>query len=144
MHPFPHSYQVSAIGESTEAITISAAGLPDLEVDSPPEFDGPGDLWSPETMLVGAVANCFILTWRSFAAHNNLPWADMKVDVTGVLDRVERVTRFTRLELKVQVAVPAGTDLEKTDRLLHRAEAGCLITNSMNAEINLETLITEV
>jgi organic hydroperoxide reductase OsmC/OhrA len=58
MHPFPHHYYVSAEGNATGAVTLSSPGLATLESAPPVEFDGPGDRWSPETLLVGAIADC--------------------------------------------------------------------------------------
>ncbi|MEZ4622967.1 MAG: OsmC family protein [Caldilineaceae bacterium] len=92
MQQFPHHYQVLAQGDPDAAITVSAQGLPDLLTDAPAEFDGPGDKWSPETMLVATVANCFILTFRSIARFSKLEWAEISCDVQGTLDRVDRVT----------------------------------------------------
>ena len=89
-------------------------------------------------MLTGAVANCLILTWRSIASFNSVEWLDIKVAAVGVLDRVERVTRFTQFQLKVTLTVPAGSEAEKVEKLMQKAEAACLVTNSLNAEINLE------
>lgn len=143
MQQLPHRYSASAVGEPTASITISSPDLPDLEVDGPPEFGGPGGLWSPETLIVAAVANCLILTWRSVAAHNKVDWEDMSVDGLGVLDRIDRVTRFTEIHLTVKLVVPAGSDREKLDRLLQRSKSACLITNSMTSEVFMEVEITE-
>lgn len=144
MQSFPHRYVASALAEPSTPITTSSPDLVDIEVDTPPEFGGPGGFWSPETLMMGAVANCFILTWRSIAAHNGVEWTDMKVDATGVLDRVDRVTRFTEVHLSVQVAVPRGTDPEKVDRLVHKTESACLITNSMTSQVTTSVELTEV
>ncbi|MGB3954288.1 MAG: OsmC family protein, partial [Brooklawnia sp.] len=99
MEKFPHSYRVSATAPpGDDPTTISTPDLPDLEGHSPPEFDGPAGYWSPETMLLGAVANCLVLTWRSVARVNKFEWTDLTVDVHGVLDRIDRVTRFTKVD----------------------------------------------
>ncbi len=144
MHEFPHRYLASAIGAPNDIIATTSPGLPDLAANTPPEFDGPPGFWSPETMLTGAVANCLILTWRSVAAHNRLEWSAMTVDAVGVLDRVERVTRFTEFQLAVRLTVPEGTDAERTEKLMHKAESVCLITNSLNATIVLDLkLVTD-
>ncbi|MEZ4673359.1 MAG: OsmC family protein [Caldilineaceae bacterium] len=137
MQQFPHHYQVLAQGDPDAAITVSAQGLPDLLTDAPAEFDGPGDKWSPETMLVATVANCFILTFRSIARFSKLEWAEISCDVQGTLDRVDRVTHFTTMELKVKLTIPAGSDAEKAQRLLEKSEQNCLITNSLKATIKL-------
>ena len=51
------------------------------------------------------------------------------------------VTRFTRFDLAVRLEMPAGTDRDKADKLLHKSEAVCLITASLNTENHLETEI---
>lgn len=138
MHEFPHRYHASALGGPEATVATTSPGLPELIANTPPEFDGPPGFWSPETMLTGAVTNCLILTWRSVAAHSGFEWSAISVDAVGVLDRVERVTRFTRFDLTVRLTVPAGTDAERADRLMHKAESVCLITNSLTAEIALQ------
>ncbi len=52
MHEFPHNYVVGAAAKSGGNITLSSPGLIDLESAAPAEFGGPGDQWSPETLLV--------------------------------------------------------------------------------------------
>ena len=67
MQNFPHHYQVTATCGVEDNIAVTSADLPSLQTNSPPEFDGPPGLWSPETLLTAAVANCFILTFRAVA-----------------------------------------------------------------------------
>lgn len=111
--------------------------------ETTPEFGGPEGYWSPETMLLAAVANCFILTWRSIADYNKIEWTDLKVEASGVLDRVDRVTRFTKIHQDVQLLLPPGVDRERIEQLLHKTEAACLVTNSLNSELSLAITITE-
>jgi len=73
----------------------------------PPER-GPGDRWSPETLLVGALADCFILTFRAVANASSLPWIRLRCEAEGVLDRVERMTRFTAVTLVPQLESEPG------------------------------------
>lgn len=137
MQSFPHHYQVTATGTAQGDIPISAENLPAWPTNAPAEFDGPGDRWSPETMLVGAAANCYILTFRAIAAVSKFEWTDLQCSATGLLDRVERVTQFTQIALKVTLTVPAGADHAKAERLLDKAEQACLITSSLKAEVTL-------
>jgi hypothetical protein len=34
---------------------LASSGVADLAADAPAEFDGPGDAWSPEQLLLAAV-----------------------------------------------------------------------------------------
>lgn len=138
MQNFPHHYGVTADGAVTGRVLVSSPNLPVWTTDAPAEFDGPGDVWSPETMLVGAVANCFILTFRAIARASKFEWQQLSCKAVGVLDRVERVTQFTEIHLTVTLVVAAGTDVEKAQRLLEKAEQNCLITNSLKGKVHLE------
>ena len=139
MHPFPHRYQVSGAAQPEGTVQLSSAGLPDLATAPPAEFDGPGDAWSPETLLVGAVTNCFILSFRSVAGASKMPWTSLSVAVEGELDRVEKVTQFTQMRIHAELNVPAEVGVERAERLLQRAEQVCLIRNSLKASVSLTT-----
>lgn len=141
MQGFPHVYQASARGGTDNPVIISASGLPELVTTAPPEFDGPEGNWSPETLLVASVADCFILTFKAIARASKLEWTSIECDVEGTLDRVDGVTRFTRFDLRARLQVPAGTDRDKADKILHKSESVCLITASLATENHLETVI---
>ena len=141
MQGFPHHYIVSATGGVAGNVVVSGEGLPDLDTQGPPQFGGPEGIWSPETMLAGAVANCFILSFRAIARAARLDWANLSVDVEGVLERVDKITRFTRFVINVQLEVERGVDEAKAQKLLKKAKKHCLITNSMFAESELHTSV---
>lgn len=138
MQPFPHRYEVSAGATVTGDVTLESGLTPALNSAAPAEFGGPGDRWSPETLLVGAVADCFMLTFRALAGLSQLPWTSLRCDAVGIVDRIERVTRFTEITLRARLQVLDGTDQEKARRVLERAEHSCLISNSLNVPVHLE------
>jgi organic hydroperoxide reductase OsmC/OhrA len=131
MQAYPHHYAVDASAQATGDVTLSATGLPPLQTAPPPQFDGPGDRWSPENLFVAAVADCLVLTFRAVARASNLPWTVLRCTAEGQLERVEGVTHFTQMALLARLTVPPGTDTDKARRLLEKAEKGCLITNSL-------------
>ena len=141
MQNLPHNYVVSSRVSARENIELSSPGLAALDAAPPAEFGGPGDLWSPETLLAASVASCFILTFRAVARASKLEWTELVCDVDAVLDRVDRVTRFTEIRERVVLDVPAGTDEAKALRLLEKAEQACLVTNSLSAEVKLEAKV---
>ena len=138
MQDLPHHYHVSASAENEGNVTLKADDLPQLVTAPPAEFGGPGDQWSPETLLVGAIADCFILTFRAIARASKLEWTNLECSAEGVLDRIERVTRFTDVTVRATLTVPAGTDVDKARRLLEKSEDACLVTRSMLVETHLE------
>ena len=138
MQEFPHHYVASAAAETGTNVRLSSTGLEDLHTAGPPEFGGPGDVWSPETLLVGAVADCFVLSFRAIARAAKVDWNALTCDVVGTLDKVDRVTQFTRFDIRAELTVPPGTNESKALRLMEKAEKVCLITNSMKAESILD------
>ena len=141
MQPFPHHYTVAAKGSTVGDVELTAERLSTLRSASPAEFGGPGDRWSPETFLVGAIGDCFILTFRGIARASGVAWTSLECDVTGTLDRVERTTRFTAFEIRPHLVVPDGTDPERARLLLEKAEHNCLISNSLSGAIHLSPTI---
>ncbi len=139
MQELPHYYHATASAAADSHVEMASGDFPQIIAAAPAEFGGPGDQWSPEHLLVGTVANCFILTFRAIARNSKLEWTHLECSPMGVLERVDRDTRFTRFTVNARLTVPPGTDIQKAERLLHRAEAGCLITRSLLADTDLVT-----
>jgi peroxiredoxin-like protein len=142
MDAFPHHYQVGFVANAADpAVTLTSPGLSNLATAAPAEFGGPGDQWSPETLLVGAIASCFALSFRSVADASKFEWRSLRCEVDGTLERQDRVTRFTAATLTVELEIDAGASAERAERLLHKAEEICLITNSLNAEVRFQARV---
>ena len=138
MQDLPHLYRVSASVEGGANVTLSAADVVDIESAGPPEFGGPGDVWSPEGLLVASVADCFILSFRAIARTAKLDWISLNCEAEGTLDKIEKLTQFTGFTVKATLSVPPGTNEKKARTILEKAEKYCLITNSMKADSHLE------
>lgn len=137
MQPLPHRYHATATGSGSGRVVLRHAGVPAIESAAPPEFGGPGDAWSPEGLLVAAVADCFILTFRAVARSARFEWSALDVDVVGVLDRRDGVTAFTELMLDARLRPTGAFDADVAHDLLARAERGCLLSRSLKAPVRL-------
>jgi organic hydroperoxide reductase OsmC/OhrA len=142
MHPYPHTYVVTATAAASGAVAVSSPRLPKLDTAPPAEFDGPGDLWSPETLLCAAVADCLILTFRAVARASKFEWLELSCRTEAVLERVEGVSRFTRYTSYATLKLPPGADAAKAKLLLEKSEHSCLVANSLLGERVLLTEIT--
>lgn len=141
MHPYPHTYVASACAASSGSVAVSSPELPAIETAAPPQFGGPGGVWSPETLLCASLADCFILTFRAAARAARFGWQSLDCRVEGVLERVGEVSHFTRFTTFARLTVPAGTDAAKARELLERAEHGCLIANSVRGSRSLDAQV---
>lgn len=143
MQALPHHYSVEASGGPQGDVALATGGVASLPSAPPVEFGGPGGRWSPESLLVAAVADCFVLSFRAVARAAELPWTSVHCAVSGTLDKDAGKTRFTAFDLHVKLLAPSGVDVDKATRLLERAKASCLITNSLSSTTRLTTEVTE-
>jgi organic hydroperoxide reductase OsmC/OhrA len=142
MQPYPHTYVAAASARSQGLVSIDAPGLPGIETAAPPEFDGPGGVWSPEALLCAAIADCFVLTFRAVSRGAQLPWSRLECRVEGVLERVDRQSQFTRFRTSANLTVPEGVDVAAAEKLLEKAEKACLVTNSLRGSRTLEARVS--
>jgi organic hydroperoxide reductase OsmC/OhrA len=144
MQSFPHHYHISVSSSPEENVIIQSESLSDLVTAAPVEFGGPGDKWSPETLLTAALGDCFILSFKAIARASHFDWLSLSCEVEGLLDRVEKITQFTGFTIKATLKVAEGVSKEKAEKLLEKAEASCLVSNSLKAKSHLQVEIKTV
>jgi organic hydroperoxide reductase OsmC/OhrA len=142
MHPYPHIDVASAAAQGQGLVAVGSPQLSSLETAPPPQFDRPGGVWSPETLLCASVADCFILTFRAVSRAARFEWSRLECRVEGVLERLDRTSQVTRFTTFARLTVPEDADTAKARELLERAEHGCLIANSLRGARALETEIS--
>jgi len=138
MKALPHQYKVKVDGLPENNLTAVAENLPALKVAPPSEFDGPGDQWSPEELLVAAVASCLVSSFRAIAKASRLEWRSIECESQGELDRVDRQTQFTGITTKARLVIPSDAHVDQAEKILIKAEKTCFITNSLSVESHLE------
>ncbi|MBI4517371.1 MAG: OsmC family protein [Deltaproteobacteria bacterium] len=138
MHELPHYYRIALRAEASGPATASAAGLDLLTLAPPAAFDGPGDRWSPEELLVAAVASCFVFTFRAIAAASKISFSTIECAAEGILDRVEGGLAFSAIALKVKITAPPEVEHGRIERVAHKAEQSCLVSRSLKAPVQLE------
>ena len=141
MHPYPHLYVASAAGQPAGAVTVTAPRLPAITTAPPAEFDGPGDVWSPETLLCASIADCFILTFRAIARASRLEWTGLACRVEGVLEKAGGAAQFTGYTTYATLEIAPGVDAAKARTLMEKAEHGCLVAASLRGT---RALVAEV
>ena len=134
-----YSIQLESSDAKTGKLEAWEDGLPTLEFGSPPEFGGPGGIWSPEHLLVASVSSCLMTTFRSIASMSGVDVVSYKDDATGTLVRDEnRLYRIDKITLRPRVVVAKDKEVEKAMRLLHKAESVCLIGRSVSSTVELD------
>lgn len=110
-----------------------------IEVATPPEFDkGVPGIWSPEHLFTASVVSCFMTTFLAIADFSKFSFNAFSCDAVGVLDKVEGKFLMTEITLHPKLSIANESDKEKAERLLVKAEAACLISNSIKTTVHLK------
>jgi peroxiredoxin-like protein len=135
------TYPVSVRWEGERrGLAESLDGLPALPVAAPPPFGGPAGVWSPEHLFVLAAATCWMTTFLAVATNSKLEFSAIDCTGSGTLEKGEdRRFWISRIVLRPRVTILREEDRERATRLIEKAEAACLISNSMKSAVTLES-----
>ncbi|MCE2937457.1 MAG: OsmC family protein [Cyclobacteriaceae bacterium] len=136
-----HYYDVNVMWEADRQGVLSSTVLPQtIDVATPPEFPkGMAGIWSPEHLLVGAVSSCLMTTFLAIAENSKLEFKAFQCAATGKLELIEGKYMISEIELKPVVTLKEGKDRERAERIVQKAEAACLITNSIKSKVTMLT-----
>lgn len=143
MKPLPHRYEVRLTGGPAGYADLRGAGLPVLRTAPPVQYDGPGDAWSPEELLLASVQACFLFTLRAVARVSAIAFTHLEADAAGTVDRRDGATRFVEIVLRARIAVPPGVDAARALLMVERARKACLVSASLSTPLRLVAEIQE-
>jgi organic hydroperoxide reductase OsmC/OhrA len=137
-----HRFPVSIEWQEGRLTLATAAGKPDLEVATPPEFkDGIPGVWSPEDLLVTSTAACYTVTLLAVANHKGIELLDLTVDGTGHVERRhDGRFGFVAIELVANVGVEPEF-IEHAERAARYAKEACLITLALDTPVHVDVRV---
>lgn len=137
-----HEYETSMVWSEGRRGKVESPGLPPLDFASPPEFGGPGGMWTPEHAFVTATNACILLTFVAIADFSKLAFRSLSSSARGKLEKVEgEGMRFTSVEVTLRVEVGAEADVARAERLVQKAESSCLVSKSLKTPVSVRAEI---
>lgn len=134
-----HTYRTSLRWDGERRGTLSAVDLKDIEVATPREFPGGHEgLWSPEHLFTAAAEICLMTTFLAIAANSKLEFKEYNSSAEGTLAKMDGGFQMTEIVLRPKVVVGTQELVDRTKRILEKAEQHCLITNSMKTKVRME------
>ncbi len=130
-------YQTHAVWKQARRIKASAAGKPDLEISSPPEFKGDPGIWTPEDLFVTALNICIMETFLAFAEQKGLGLGAYDSSADALLEYKDGKYRFTEITLHPQVALKSHDDVERARQIMESAHANCFVSNSITSSVSV-------
>jgi organic hydroperoxide reductase OsmC/OhrA len=134
-----HTFHVEAARLPWHRVRLTSEARPPLEAAVPAGFrDGTPGMWSPEDLLVAAVASCYELTLESIARTRSVELREVEVKATGhVTRRAEGRLGFVAIELCVRLVVDPGAE-EDAEQLARSAHRACLVAHALEVPVELE------
>lgn len=123
-------------------VTLSSAGRADLPVSADPSFRGDRSLWNPEDLLLGALAECHLLSYLHACTAAGVVVVSYTDDAQALMRQdgpggafVEAVLR-PRVEVADEAMIPAAIGAHD------QAHAWCFIASSVNFPVRHEPVVT--
>ncbi|HZY38009.1 MAG TPA: OsmC family protein [Mucilaginibacter sp.] len=132
-----HLYEVDLNWVNGRLGTLSSDELTDVvNVATPPQFpNGMENIWSPEHLFTAAVNSCLMTTFLAVAEYSKLEFEHFLSKATGKLEMIDGKYVMSEVTLMPELWIANEALTEKAMRVLQKAEAACLISNSIKSKI---------
>jgi len=140
--PAKYEYNTNLEWTSEKKGILRCEGKPDIEVACPPEFGGHPNIWSPEDLFVGSVEVCMLTTFLWFVNKENVTLKFYKSKTSGIVELVGGVFRFSSITVTMKIGISHENDRHIIEKILRKVKRACLISNSIQADVNIELDIT--
>lgn len=140
--PKTYTYHTSVKWTEQRKGVMSCVGKPDVQVATPPEFKGHEGIWSPEDLFVASVEICTMTTFLAFAERAGLAFVSYASEAEGCMELVEGKIQFTNITVRPRIILRSESYGAKANEVIQKAEAACLIANSMKAKVTIEPTVS--
>ena len=132
-----HLYEVDVTWKNDRLGKLTSNELiDDLAVATPPQFPGGIEkVWSPEHLFTAAVNSCLMTTFLAVAEFSKLEYEQFSSKSTGKLEMIDGKYMMSEVTLMPRLVIGNEAQKEKAIRVLQKAEAACLISNSIKSKI---------
>lgn len=138
-----HQYRVDVNWMEGSRGTLSSPVIPEsIEVATPPEFPGGVEgVWSPEHLFTASVVSCFFTSFTAVAGYSKFDFIDLKVQSTGFMSRKDGKFVMSKVLLEPVLTISDASKEKKALRLLEKAEEICLITRSIQTNVESRPVV---
>jgi peroxiredoxin-like protein len=109
-----------------------------IHFTAPPEFGGLEGRWTPEDLLLCAVASCYTTTFRALADYSRLQYSDLAVEVQGTIRKADSGYEFCEIVIRPTLRISVEQEQTRAFRLLQKAKTVCLVSRALSIEQKFE------
>ena len=105
-----------------------------IHFTAPPEFGGLESRWTPEDLLLSALASCYTTTYRALADYARLGCADFEVEVEAGICKTDSGYSFSEIVIRPHLTIYGEEEQTRALRLLRKAKNLCLVSRALSVE----------
>jgi len=139
--PVRYNYNTRLEWTSEKKGVLRCEGKPDIMVACPPEFGGHPGIWSPEDFFLASVEVCTLTTFLWYVDKEHVNLKSYSSEATGTVELVDGRFRFNSITVKLRIDVSSEDDRTRVEKILKKVERACLITNSIQTDVHVESKI---
>ena len=137
-----HRFRVVAWWASGRTGIAQSSSAPNaIHFSSPPAFGGLEGRWTPEDLLLGAIASCYTTTFRTLADYSKFEYTDLQVEAEGVIRKAETGYSFGEVVVRLNLTLPRVVEQERAIKLLHKAKDLCLVSRALAVQPTFEPVV---
>jgi peroxiredoxin-like protein len=110
-----------------------------IHFSAPPEFGGLDGRWTPQDLLLAAIASCFATTFLAIAGNSKFEYTDLQVEVESTVRKAESGYSFSEIILRPTVTIQAEENRDRALNLLQKTKAACLVSKALATAPVLES-----
>jgi len=130
-----HKYRVNAWWSSGKSGIAKSESAPNaIQFTAPPEFGGLDGRWTPEDLLLCALASCYTTTFRALADYSKLEYADLSVEVEGTVMKTESGYAFREIVIRPTLSISSEQEPCRALRVMQKTKAVCLVSRALSVE----------
>jgi peroxiredoxin-like protein len=109
-----------------------------IHFSAPLEFGGMEGRWTPEDLLLAALASCFTTTFRAIAGYSKFEYTDLQVEVEGTVSKSESGYGFSGITLRPTVTIQSEGMRDRALTLMQKTKTACLVSKALATAPALE------
>lgn len=137
-----HKYHVAAWWSSGRTGIAKSDSAPNaIHFAAPPQFGGLEGRWTPEDLLMTALASCFTTTFHAIAGYSKFEYTDLEVEAEGTISKTGTGYAFSEIVIRPSLTILDEENRERAINLLQKAKGLCVVSRALATEQKFETRI---
>lgn len=138
-----YTYRVSAWWTSGRTGLAKCESSPNtIHFSEAAELGGLQGRWTPEQLLLCALAGCFTTTFNDVARASKFEYTDLEVEIEGSVRRSRTAgCNFTEILMRPRLTIPSEEQREAGLTLLRRTKSLCMISRAITIPQTMEPTV---